>query len=500
MTNYEATFGFAGTRVGVVHAFQATLFAANYGQAFLDAAKRHARLLEVRFPDVGHRKMLEAVAKAAGFPNWHAFQTVATRLIEDYQVPEYGSRQDAPESVLAPLIPALPLLIEVKRDLAPTETQRNGLEKIGERLAGEIGAPVQAVMDVLAHLQDADSWSKLNSRRPEQSLEPLYAFRLMEEGDGLFEWSVACAALVDRLDQAWQGYSDWPKREQRKAEKIVLEMVTSRPDFLEGQLALATMNEENSRENAALAVFEKAIERAEDLIPEGFKGKISWGYTENRFYHRLLFNYMRLCVKMGQLPKAIKMARRQLRLNPNDNLGVRFDLPVYLAASGKHDSAAVALRAFNKKDAQKGAQEFMVMSLCRLAAGSIQDGAELFLRALFDLPMLRPILLDNKVPDYHSDGDWEWHRGVIPDIESMWFEILAMTLPSPELTVLYTQILRTQEVTDAEKRMAATFSAEMEKIRHNWSMPDTTYLWRNDCARTSKALAQKYITSGEWAI
>lgn len=42
----------------------------------LDTAKRHARFLEDIFPEIGHRKMLESIAVACKFPNWHAFQSL----------------------------------------------------------------------------------------------------------------------------------------------------------------------------------------------------------------------------------------------------------------------------------------------------------------------------------------------------------------------------------------------------------------------------------------
>jgi len=195
----------------------------------------------------------------------------------------------------------------------------------------------------LAMLQGADSWEVLTKRKPEESKKPLYTFHY-DRHRGTFEWSDACVVLVEKMDSMWQNYEDIPQENQELAAELITNKVAKRPDFLEGCLALATIQKIEGRLEKARESYREGIKRAEALIPKEYKGPIDWLYTENRFYHRLLYNYMLWCAEYGKIVSAIKLARKQLRLNPGDNLGVHISLPIMLAADGQHASAERAMR------------------------------------------------------------------------------------------------------------------------------------------------------------
>ena len=54
------------------------------------------------------------------------------------------------------------------------------------------------------------------------------------------------------------------------------------------------------------------------------------GRLNQRIYHRMLWLRMQMHYDADDLKSAVKVARRQLKLNPNDNLGVRFVHPLLL--------------------------------------------------------------------------------------------------------------------------------------------------------------------------
>lgn len=60
-----------------------------------------------------------------------------------------------------------------------------------------------------------------------------------------------------------------------------------------------------------------------NTIPKGFRGRIEWSSVDNRFYHRLLYALMVEEARAHRFGRALALARKQLRLNPRDNLGIR---------------------------------------------------------------------------------------------------------------------------------------------------------------------------------
>jgi hypothetical protein len=83
----------------------------------------------------------------------------------------------------------------------------------------------------------------------------------------------------------------------------------------------------DAKEAEATKTAARFVRAAEVLVPKGFKGRILWGHIGNRFYHRLLWLQLGLSHEHGDSEAAAKVARKLLRLNPGDNLGVRYVLP-----------------------------------------------------------------------------------------------------------------------------------------------------------------------------
>lgn len=71
-----------------------------------------------------------------------------------------------------------------------------------------------------------------------------------------------------------------------------------------------------------------------------------WGLVTTRPYMRARFGLAQCLVALGRPDEAISHYRELLRLNPNDNQGVRYSLLVALLARGLDDEAGALLRQF----------------------------------------------------------------------------------------------------------------------------------------------------------
>lgn len=376
------------------------LFPGTLGSEILDAAKHCARLLQKARPSLTRTQALEAVSKGAGMPNWHALQTHAKRLIEDFSpLGEARLRGDSQKRVWT-LKTALPMLCRADEGCPPTEQQAYGMKLFAAQVAQAAMIPEDLMLDVMARMNGAPSWGQLLNRKPQDATKPLYQFIDMDDIYGVggkFVRSDACHALCvqmdDLLDQCTGGEAT------SEFKDFVLTTVERRPDFLEGMLTKAELictAYEKRRDRSR--IYAEAIERAESLMPKGFKGEVSWINEGNRFYLRLLYNYMIWNCEYGSRSRALTLARKLLRCDPNDVLGVRYFLPVLLVVNKKPDSAEKALDKIHAHHSEY-AYGLFVRSLVYAAMGLRVEAAHSLICALFAQPHVRGVI-DPKL------GEW----------------------------------------------------------------------------------------------
>lgn len=367
------------------------------GHRILETAKRTARFLGKALPDKAHSGCLEVVSKAAGFPSWHVLQSMAQALIGDFKPDRYWGRPDGGFERAAALAPAFPMLVRARNDCPPSTQEQRGMRLFADRLAacGEI--PLDQALTIVARMNGSNTWDELLQRRPEESAEALYRFEANDD-EGRFIWSEACHALVEEQDDLYQSFSSMSAADRNRCDAWIAAITQRRPDFLEGLLAKATTLSVGSGSSwrEAGKVYADAIHKAEQLIPDGFKGAISWLHISNRFYHRLLYGYMEWNIESGRKTQALALARKQLRLNKLDNLGLRYFLPVLLAANRKLSSAQKAFKAFQDDSPYDGAGWF-VRSLVYFAAGQRREAAKQLMVALFLCPELRDIVAGDRI-------------------------------------------------------------------------------------------------------
>lgn len=355
-------------------------------------------------------KAHEAIAQALRFDSWHALSS-HLRMVEEVPI------ERLPTNWLDNFSAVGVLLIEAKDEVALPRSQIDAFDRFAETLSMLTDVPKQVILDgVAAPLCGGKTWNEVRARSPLQAKTPLYSFVTPDGGmaddlGGCFSQSPACVQLANQLDERWLTIEQPTKAQQSKARRWIAKVLLAQPGFLEGGLALAWILHEEG-DPGALPMVNRLVKQADSLIPKGYRGRIIWGHTSNRVYHRLLWLQLKLNFLQGNLPLAAKLARKMLRLNPNDNIGVRYVLPLILLECGDYSGARRALKPVAD---ESGLTVAAVRAFVHFALGDMEGFRQELALALFTLPMLRAFLLND--PNALPAGD-EGFRGTIPDVET----------------------------------------------------------------------------------
>lgn len=165
-----------------------------------------------------------------------------------------------------------------------------------------------------------------------------------------------------------------------------------------------------------------SIEERQDLYVQGVKaGRIAlgdlffkkqaghfWEYIETRPYMKALAGLSECLWKNGLRRKAIANYKELLRLNPNDNQGIRYILINCLLAEGMDSETGKILSVYQESSC------FMLYSEALLSFRRLRDSeADKFLKeAVLSNPHVPPYLLELKhipwsLPVYYSQGSME---------------------------------------------------------------------------------------------
>lgn len=457
----------------------------HFAKPLMGAAKRYARFLKESALVKSHNEGLETVAKAAGFPHWHAFHSIVQGLLNALDPEGNWPRSEDGREPFKPLVPAFVFMVQAPPDCPPTPAQQLGLTKAATQLAQACDSQLDPILDMIGRMNGADSWGKLLTRKPEEAKGPLYGFQVDEDGNGQFVISSACAALIDEQDELFQGFNSRPQSQQREFEIQLARVLEARPDFLEGLLAKAeVLSFKPGLLNRQGKIYADAIKRANQLIPVGFKGEIAWGYLNNRFYHRLLYAAMVWHSHKGHTAKAVALARRQLRLNRADNLGVRLWLPILLVADGQATAADKASMKMNPDDDCTDAGIELVNAICHYANGRLQQSAEALYLSVFMYPPVRHVISVDFAALDESANDRQSSRTIIPDAQTMLSQYVSVAMQLETLELTFERWLRRPSVALDESALAQEFHA-------NWRQSNGTLdKWHAELKRRASLLSK----------
>jgi tetratricopeptide (TPR) repeat protein len=127
--------------------------------------------------------------------------------------------------------------------------------------------------------------------------------------------------------------------------KRLAALVERHPDFIDGHAHLGYAFFDQGRIEDGLAACQGGVAIGDAVIPKSFKGVISWSFLENRPYLRALHVVVLCQMKRGEGASAIAVMERMLRLNPDDNQGIRLLIGSAFLRSGERNKARKALEA-----------------------------------------------------------------------------------------------------------------------------------------------------------
>ncbi len=286
-----------------------------------DTIKQAARYIKA-VSQLPQTKCLEAISVAAGFENWYS--------LNQHMNKAEGFESGAPDDWTNRLTSLLPLFIAVGSDGKPSEYGLALINDFSKKLSISTGILEPILMDALfARLCHGNSWDEIMARTPLSSPIPYYAFIANDPySSPHFQASSACNKLTEELEShgLWDGDIDLDANIAR-----LTEILQQRPDYLDGWAWLAGIHCDYDL-TRALSFADKGIAQAESLLPKGFRGKLDWGHLGNREYLRLLNTKRMIHMArgendLGEIKKAIRIANKLMKLCPNDNMGVRHELP-----------------------------------------------------------------------------------------------------------------------------------------------------------------------------
>jgi len=146
-------------------------------------------------------------------------------------------------------------------------------------------------------------------------------------------------------------YSAWDQSSKRSRVDLARKALAISPVCADAYVLLAEEEAKSAQE--ALEFFRKGVEAGEKALgPAGFKRYAGhfWGFLETRPYMRARAGLAATLNALGEVDAAIDHYREMLRLNPNDNQGIRY----VLAACLMKRSDTEALKALFKKYDEDG--------------------------------------------------------------------------------------------------------------------------------------------------
>ena len=146
-------------------------------------------------------------------------------------------------------------------------------------------------------------------------------------------------------------YEAFDSRDPRQQASLARKALEISPDCADAYVLLGELA---STRKESLEFFEKGVAAGERALGREFfreNGGDFWGILETRPYMRAREALASRLWETGQRDQAITHLQEMLRLNPNDNQGVRYTLCGWLLAQGRDEELKRLLDAYDEKSA-----------------------------------------------------------------------------------------------------------------------------------------------------
>ena len=228
------------------------------------------------------------------------------------------------------------------------------------------------------------------------------------------------ATTFDEADHIYQqGMEHWWRGERPKACRYFRQALKVDPSHADAHNHLGIVELERGRLGAAEKHFEAAVDGGAQRIT-GELGQVPWGILENRPYLRGLANLALACGRRGRWADVVEIYERLLRLNPNDNQGIRWMIGEAYHRIGQLDTAVEAYR-----QAQEEAGCCYGLALALHQQGRDSEAGAALVRAFARNFYVPPMLLGerwSRVPGWYGTNmrEPEWASARVESSRDLW--------------------------------------------------------------------------------
>lgn len=310
---------------------------------------------------------------------------------------------------------------------APSGAKHRRNQKI-ERLASELVAELAPLS--VAKVSDAavvacvrpslmalrDSISRLLPFKTKPANEPP-----AKENPVIQTTPAASRAADDAFDE---GMEHWWSGNRRAAAKSFRRALEIDPQHADAHNHLGIVSLEGRKLKAAEQHFRSAIDGGQRHL-ERDGSEVHWGFIENRPYLRGLANLALVLVEQKKWAEALAIHKQMLKLNPNDNQGIRYLIGPELLRVGDDGGA---IRAFEKcLHEEVGCAFGLALAKLRTQRSSAEIG-EALVTGFATNRYVTPMLLGEtweRLDAFHgtSMAEPEWAHDVIVAQADLWHAV-----------------------------------------------------------------------------
>ena len=221
---------------------------------------------------------------------------------------------------------------------------------------------------------------------------------LIEQFDN--EWVFHDPTITPAIDDEFEEALEASRRgDHRAAERIARAIASRCPNHIDAHHHLAMWIEKRGDMVTAYAFCQAAVSIGLHAIPPDFhwdRSRMEWGHLENRPFMRAYHNLAIHRMRQKDWEAAIGILSRLLAVNPNDNQGVRYELPQCWFETG--DIASV-IRHCRRHDDDGSPSMLYPIALAYVLAGDTPAARGALKRAILAAPLVAKELLADRHPE-----------------------------------------------------------------------------------------------------
>ena len=158
--------------------------------------------------------------------------------------------------------------------------------------------------------------ASLTTRRA--GVKPVYPIRL--ERRGKREWEFAWPGDMLKLMPTFYEGRACLANDPAKASQIFSSIISKCPYFIEAHNQLALLELKKGNRAQAKTGFQRSLEIGSSVVPDDFKGRLSWTWPENRPFLRSIYGLALVLLQENNHREAKKLLEQLLKYDPDDIL------------------------------------------------------------------------------------------------------------------------------------------------------------------------------------